>query len=111
MAYTTTYEGILFVEGYCDFIEFKCKVEYKKDSFFNQQFRNLDDIKHQLAEKAKNVGANAIINFKYGQKTISFFKSILLGTDDNVNWFAFGEAVLVSPEKKQELLEKAKNNV
>ena len=108
MVYTTIYEGILFIEGHCDFIEFKSRVEYKKDSFFNQQFRNLDDIKHQLAEKAKMIGANAIINFKYGQKTIPFFKAILLGTDDNVNWFASGEAVVVSSAKYLELSENQK---
>ena len=108
MAYTSSYEGIMFIEGHCEFAESKGNIEYKKDSFFNQQFRNLDDVKHQLAVKAKNVGANAIINFKYGQKTVSFFKAILLGTDDNVNWYANGEAVVLTDEKYNELLEKAK---
>ena len=106
MAFTSMFENILFVEGSCEFLNFKGNVEYKKDSFFNQQFRNLDDVKHQLAEKAKQLGANAIINFRYGQKTVSFFKSILLGTDDNVNWYASGEAVVLTQEKFYELVEK-----
>lgn len=106
MAYTSMFENIIFVEGSCEFLNFMGNLEYKKDSFFNQQFRNLDDVKHQLAEKAKKLGANAIINFRYGQKTISFFKAMLLAADDNVNWYASGEAVVLTEEKFNELLTK-----
>ena len=109
MAYTTMFEGIIFVEGFCEFAVLKGKVEYVKDSFWNQQFRNLDNIKHQLAEKAKALGANAVINFKYGQKNISFLKSLCLSLDDNVNWFGYGEAVVIAEPKFSELMEKCLN--
>ena len=95
MAYTTIFEDIIFIEGDCDFTEFKSKVEYKK-TFFNQQSKTLDDVKHQLADTAKSLGANAIINFKYGQKSASFFRAILFATDDNVNWVASGDAVVIA---------------
>ena len=102
MAYTTVFEDITFVEGDSEFIEFKGKVEYKK-TIFNQQLKNLDDIKHQLADSAKKLGANAIINFKYGQKSLSFFKAMFFATDDNVNWFATGDAVVIADNQQKNL--------
>lgn len=109
MAYSSFFEGVIFVEGECEYIAAKGKVEYKKDSFYNQQLKNLDAVKHQLAEKAKKLGANAVLDFKYGQKSASAFRSFLLGYDDNVNWYGSGKAVVISEEKVQEILEKIKN--
>lgn len=109
MGYCSCFEGIFFVEGECEYIESKGKVEYKKDSFYNQQIKNLDMVKHQLADKAKRLGANAVINFIYGQKSTSALKSFLLGYDDNVNWYGSGEAVILSDEKIKEISDKIKS--
>ena len=110
MAYKSLYKGIIFVEGYEDYVKNIGKVVYKKDSFYNNQLKNLDDVKEQLADKAKKAGGNAIINFKYGQKNTSWFKSILLALDDNVNWFGEGDIVLIDDDKYNEIIEKIKNS-
>ncbi len=108
MAYTSFFEGVLFIEGNYPYISNKGTIEYKK-TFYNQQFKNLNDVKHQLAEKARALGANAVINFKYGQKNTTWFKAALLGLDDNVNWFGSGEAVVISESSYEQLLEKINN--
>lgn len=109
MAYKSLYKGFLFVEGFEENIKVLGPVEYKKDYSFNQQLKNLDDVKDQMIEKAKAMGANAIINFEYGQKTIGFWKSIVLSHDDNINWYATGLAVVIDPVRLDEIVEKIKS--
>ena len=109
MAYCSVYEDIIFVEGETDYLELKGEIEYKKDSFYNQQLKSLYNIKHQFAENAKATGANAVIRFKYGQKSMSWFKSALLAFDDNVKWYGTGVLAVISEEEKIRILEKIKN--
>ena len=109
MAYCSVYEEIIFVEGESEYIENKGSIEYKKDSFYNQQMKSLYNIKHQFAEKAKAAGANAIIHFKYGQKNTTWFRAALLAFDDNVKWYGSGDMVVISKEERERILEKIKN--
>ena len=109
MAYCSVYENIIFIEGDCDYLVFKENLQYER-TVYNQQLKNLYDVKHQLAEKAKSVGANAVIHFEYGQKSKGWFISMLLAFDDNINWHASGDAVVISNEKKEKILNKIKNN-
>lgn len=105
MIFYSIFEGIIFVEGTCDYYQQKGYIEYKKDSFYNQQMKSLDNVKHQLAQKAKNLGANAIINFQYGQKNTTFLRSILLSLDDNIKWYGTGLAVVISEDSKKEIMQ------
>ena len=77
---------------------------------YNQQLKNLNIVKHQFAVKAKKVGANAVIYFQYGQKNVSFFRSILLGLDDNVEWYGSGELVVISETERERIMDKIKNS-
>ncbi len=107
MAYKTLYKDIIFIEGYEEHIQNFGHIEYQKGlKLYNNQMKNLDDVKEQLAEKAKALGGNCIINFKYGQKNTSWFKSILLSYDDNVNWYGDGQVVLLPAERYKEIVEK-----
>ena len=69
MPYTTKFEGIYFIEGFVK--EFQEISLIKSDlSFkFGAQLKNLNDVKQDLARKAKSIGANAVLDFKYGQKS------------------------------------------
>lgn len=109
MAYKSLYNGIIFIEGHEDYIKNLGKVEYKKDKLYNNQLKNLDDVKEQLSCKAKNAGGNAVINFKYGQKNTSWLRSLILSLDDNVNWYGEGEIVLIDEFKYNEIVEKIKS--
>ena len=106
MAYKSIMDGIIFVEGPMDSVRQLGHVQYTKDSFYNQQLKNLTDIKKQLISKARSLGANAIVNFKYGQKSTSAFRSLLLSYDDNINWYAEGTAVLLDDATYSRIVKK-----
>ena len=109
MAYCSVYEDIVFIEGATEYLAHKGTITYQKGFVYNQQLSNLNKIKHQFAEKAKRAGANAIMHFKYGQKSASFFRAALLTFDDNVEWYGSGELVVISDNEKERILEKIQN--
>lgn len=109
MAYKSLFDGIIFIEGSEYFGRVLGNIEYKKDSFYNNQLKNLDNVKVQLAHKAKQMGANAIADFKYGQKNTSWFRSFLLAFDDNINWYGSGVAIKLEDNKYTEYLEQIQN--
>lgn len=51
MAYKSLFDGVIFIEGseYCGRV--LGNVEYEKDSFYNNQLKNLDNVKHNLRIK------------------------------------------------------------
>ena len=104
MAYKSVFKNIIFIEGDETYIKTFGGIEYKKTKYYNSQMQNIDIVKEQLAEEAIKRGGNAIINFKYGQKNTSWFRSMLLSLDDNVNWYGNGEVVLISEERYNEIL-------
>lgn len=105
MAYKSVYKGIIFIEGTENYNKSFGFIEYKKEKLYNNQLQNLDNVKEQLAKKAIELGANAVINFKYGQKNTSWFRSMLLAFDDNVNWFGTGEAVLINDDLYRDIID------
>ena len=60
----TYHNEIIFVEGPYN----TAKVLRDVTVELAGQLKNLTDVKNQLAEQAKYIGANAVINFTYGQK-------------------------------------------
>lgn len=97
--FCTVYEGVMFVEGTEPYVrllgEVKCDLSFK----FGAQLKNLNDVKRELAARARNMGANAVLNFKYGQK------SRWLAVDD-VAFFGSGTAAVLSDEVLQALYQK-----
>jgi len=84
MPYISKFEGIFFIEGHIREFEeiqiIKSDLSFK----FGSQLKNINDVKKELAKKAKNLGANAVLDFKYGQKArwlaiddIVFFGSVI----------------------------------
>ncbi len=69
MAYTNFYNEVCFIEG--DYEVSKKVGKIKSDLSFKigAQLKNLNDVKADLAKKAKKKGCNCITNFKYGQKS------------------------------------------
>ena len=104
MAYTSIHKGIVFIEGPEPNAKAVGIVEYKKEGFYNQQLKDLDVVKDQLAKKAQAMGCNAVMNFTYGQKSTSWFRSLLLSYDDNVNWYGSGTAIILSQERMEEII-------
>jgi hypothetical protein len=97
--YSTIFEEIIFIEGPEPSAKIlsgiKCDLSFK----FGAQLKNLDDVKRDLAAKARALGANAVLDFKYGQK------SRWLAIDD-VAYFGTGAAAILPYPLYSELREK-----
>jgi hypothetical protein len=59
----------------------------------SRQNSNLSEVKEQLSEKARHRGANALMNFRYGQKKHRWWQLIFLFKWDTESWFGEGDAV------------------
>lgn len=100
MAYTTIYKDVVFIEG--NHPQAK-KIQPVKTSLggIGAHFKTLNDVKENLAERARIYGCNCILDFKYGQKTA------LLAFDD-VKYYGSGICAILPDEAYQEILEKKK---
>ena len=104
MSYKSMMDGIIFIEGNYNCVNELGPVKYTKDNIFNSQLKNLDYVKEQLAYKAHKMGANAIINFTYGQKSRGLLGSLFLINDDNIEWYADGTAVIIDDDSYKKLV-------
>jgi hypothetical protein len=88
--YTTIFEGVTFVEGRPQTVRVIEPVRVEIGGIFTSaQLKNLDDVKHLLADRARQAGGNAIIDFKYGQKSVGFWRSLF--DRDDVHWYGEGQ--------------------
>lgn len=108
MAYISIYKGIIFVEGFEPNAQLLGEVEYVKTFSFGQQDKTINCVKDQLAEKARALGGNAVLNFKYGQKSSGWLKSMLFNLDDNIKWYGSGIAAILHQERVNEIFESKK---
>lgn len=91
------YNGIYFVEGSTPAAKRSLEINTELNQFFSQnQLKTLDDLKARMAQEAATAGCNAVVDFKYGQRS-SFFKSIF-GMDD-VLWFGTGCLAVIDPNE------------
>jgi hypothetical protein len=88
--YTTVFEGIKFVEGRpaATRIIKPIRVEIG-GACTSSQLKNLDDVKHLMAEQVRAAGGNAVVDFKYGQRCVGFWRSLF--DLDDVNWYGEGQ--------------------
>lgn len=99
--YVSEFDGVLFVEGSVPGTKVIDHLNVKLNGAFSQaQLKTLDDVKRALVKKLRELGGNAILNFKYGQR--SSFWVTLVGIDD-VGWYGSGEAVLLSKDALENL--------
>ena len=110
MAYITVLDDFIFIEGDEPSGEVIGNVTYNK-TIWNQQLKSLDDVKKQLKETAVKMGANAIKNFTYGQKSVKWYIAMLLASDDNIKWHGEGTAIKLSEQRRLELINKVKSNI
>lgn len=62
----------------------------------NRQNSNLQEIKQLMSKQAKSIGANAIMNFRYGQKKHKWYELVFTFKWDTESWYGEGDAVKVS---------------
>lgn len=88
--YVTKFNDIYFVEENVAAERIVTSVEISIGGFYSQ-CKTLDDVKQILSMQAKEVGANAVINFKYGQKSKIF-------SLDQVKFYGSGVAAILSDD-------------
>ncbi|WP_195266467.1 hypothetical protein [Clostridium sp. 1001275B_160808_H3] len=102
MAYTTFYNDIVFIEGINSNAKIIGSVSSDLSFKIGAQLKNLNDVKSDMANKAKALGANCIVDFIYGQK------SRWLAIDD-VAFYGKGKAAILPDNVYEELVNKVKN--
>lgn len=93
--YETIFEGIRFIEGSPSGVRDIEPVRVELGGVIHSaQLKNLDDVKRIMAERAKARGGNAVINFKYGQRSVGILRSLF--QRDDVNWYGEGVIAFIS---------------
>jgi hypothetical protein len=94
--YYAEFQGIYFIEGAPAGAQRLSPVSTELNGLFAQNhLKSLDDVKLRLCTIVRERGGNAVIDFKYGQRS-TFWKG-LVGMDD-VHWHASGMVARVDPE-------------
>ena len=87
--YESTYDGVRFIEGRPPKAQILKKIRVEVGGVFESaQLKNLDDVKRIMAHAVVSKGGNAIVDFKYGQRTVGFIASLF--QRDDVNWYGDG---------------------
>ena len=102
MSYTTIYENVVFIEGSNKEATILGEVKSDLSFKFGAQLKNLNDVKKDMAIKARALGGNCILNFNYGQK------SRWLAIDD-VAFYGNGKVAILPENIYQELLNKVRS--
>ena len=101
MIHYSKYEDVYFIEENIDNVNVVQHIETEINQFFGQsQLKSLPDVKKKMYNIIKKYNGNAIINFKYGQRS-TFWKSIF-GLDD-VLWYGIGDIVFLSNDDIESL--------
>jgi hypothetical protein len=92
--YTTSFEGIRFVEGCPPSARIIKPIRVEIGGVLTSaQLKNLDDVKRLMADQTRVEGGNAVIDFKYGQRSVGFWRSCI--DRDDVHWYGEGKVALV----------------
>jgi len=96
MYYSKNFD-IYFIEGNIPSTNIISHIDKEMHGLLSQsQLKTLDDVKKTLSIHIKGKNGNALINFKYGQKS-SFFRSLI--SIDNISWYGSGDIVKLSDEQ------------
>jgi hypothetical protein len=92
--YTTTFEGIKFVEGCPPSAKVIKPIRVAIGGVLTSaQLKNLDDVKRLMAERARAEGGNAVVDFRYGQRSVGFWRSLI--DRDDVHWYGEGKVAIL----------------
>lgn len=92
----SVYDGIRFIEGrppgkHQDLGPIEVKIG---GMFQSAQLKSLDDVKRLMADTVKRKRGNAVLDFKYGQRSAGVFASLF--QRDDVSWYGSGTIAVVT---------------
>lgn len=92
--YTSSFNGIKFIEGCPKSARIIKPIRVEIGGVLTSaQLKSLDDVKQLMASQAKAAGGNAVVDFKYGQRSVGFFRSLI--DRDDVNWYGEGRVAIL----------------
>jgi hypothetical protein len=92
--YTTIFEGITFVEGCPPSAKVIKPIRVAIGGVLTSaQLKNLDDVKRLMAQAAREAGGNTVVDFRYGQRSVGFWRSLF--DLDDVNWYGEGKIAVL----------------
>lgn len=92
--FETTFQGIRFIEGRPPQASVIRPIIVEIGGVIRSaQLKDLDDVKILMARQVKAAGGNAVVDFKYGQRSVGFFASLF--QRDDVNWYGEGKIAVV----------------
>ena len=95
--HVTLHNGIRFYEGRPKEYDELAPISIELGGVIQQsQLKTLKDVKTEMAKRVQQAGGNAVIDFKYGQQSVGWFRSIL--QLDDVNWYGNGVVAIVHSE-------------
>ena len=88
--YRSVFEGIQFVEGWPANARIIGPIDVQIGGVIKSaQLKSLDDVKRLMIQQVRAAGGNAVVDFRYGQKSVGFLASLL--QRDDVNWYGSGQ--------------------
>jgi hypothetical protein len=92
--YTSIFQSVWFVEGRPPEAQIIRPIRVELGGFFRSaQLKTLDDVKLQMVKGVLEAGGNAVVNFKYGQKSVGILASLF--QRDDINWYGYGDIALI----------------
>jgi hypothetical protein len=85
----TTSDGIFFTETAIVGATPRRRIKVE----ISRQNANLGEVKQRMASEARGAGANAIMNFRYGQKAHVWWQLVFTFKWDTESWHGEGDAV------------------
>jgi hypothetical protein len=83
------FDGVLFIEGRPKSASAIEPIEIRIGGIVTSgQLRSLDDVKRLMVAKVRRASGNAVIDFRYGQRSVGFFASLF--NRDDVVWYGNG---------------------
>jgi hypothetical protein len=83
----TFYDGIFFTEEPVEHRRLSAKPVKVEIS---RQNSNLQQVKQKLAQHVRKAGGNALVGFRYGQRSHSIFKQVFTLKWDTESWHGVG---------------------
>jgi hypothetical protein len=90
----TVFEGVKFIEGSPPGARVLQAIRVEVSGVLvSAQLKNLNDVKQAMAAQVRKAGGNAVVEFKYGQKSVGFWRSLF--DLDDIKWYGQGSIAVV----------------
>ncbi len=88
---STLQDGVYF----CESMPPDVKSIQRIDVTISRQNAHLEEVKAEMARRARASGANAVVGFRYGQRSHKWWQQVFTIKWDSESWFGEGEAISI----------------